>query len=409
MRGRGLIMDRFSFCLPTRFEFGEGVEREAGRLTARAGGTKVLVLFGGGSVRRSGLLARVLDSLDRALLDHVEMGGVRPNPLSDLVYEGIDLVRDEKVDFIIALGGGSVIDTAKAIAAGALYDGDFWDFYGGDLEPDRALPVGCVPTIAASGSEASPDSVITQAGSMLKRETSSEVLLPVFALLDPALTETLPPHQTAAGVTDMYSHLLERYLTNTREVEVTDRLIEGLMLAILEEAPKVMADPADYDARANLQWAACMAHNGLAGVGRTEDWASHEIEYALSSAYGVAHGAGLAVVMPAVMTYGLSHGPARLAQLARRVWGVAVADDRAAALEGIARMRAFTRSLGMPQTLEDVGGAAGDIERLAHETCFAGGRTGTVGGYIPFDEDDVRAIFGLMLRSSVDARPAQAA
>lgn len=400
-------MDRFSFCLPTRFEFGEGAEEKAGELVSYYGGTKVLILYGGGSVRRSGLLKRVRDSLDRVLLDHVEMGGVKPNPLSGLVYEGIDLVHDEEVDFILALGGGSVIDTAKAIALGALYQGDFWDFYEGGKVPDRALPIAAVPTIAASGSEASPDSVITSSKTGLKRETSSSVLVPTFAILNPALTETLPPYQTACGITDMYSHALERYLTNSRDVEVTDRILEGIMLGILDVAPRVMRDPTDYQARANLQWAACMAHNGMAGVGRTEDWASHDIEYALSSNYGVAHGAGLAVVMPAVMAYSLSHDVARFAQLARRVWGVTAADDRAAALEGIARQRAFTASLGMPVTLEDVGGCEGDISRLAHETCYEGGRDGTVGGFCHFGEKDVEAIFRLMLaESATQARAA---
>lgn len=401
-------MDNFSYRLPTHFEFGAGTEREAGRLVSRFGGTKVLVLFGGGSVVRSGLLKRVLGSLDRALLDHVVLGGVRPNPVDTLVYEGISFVRDEKVDFILAVGGGSVIDTAKAIACGAVYQGDFWDFYQGEREPDEALPVGCVLTIAASGSEASPDSVITQESTMLKRETSSEVLLPAFSILDPALTETLPAYQTACGATDMYSHLLERYLTNTQDVSITDRMIEGVMLSIIETAPRALAKPGDYQARANLMWAATVAHDNVCGVGRRQDWASHEIEYALSSAYGVAHGAGLAVVMPAVMRYCAKHDIARFAQLARRVWGVVEEDDEVAAYAGIEAQRSFFTSLGMPSTLEEVGGSAADIPRLAHETCFGGGRTGTVGGFVPFDEDDVTSIFVLMLSQEPSAQVAAA-
>lgn len=347
-------MEDFSYRLPTHFVFGHGSERETGRLVAHYSGTKVLVLFGGGSVERSGLLAHVLDSLDRALLDHVELKGVKPNPLLSTVYEGISLVRDERVDFILALGGGSVIDTAKAIAAGARYPGDVWDFYGGDRTPDRALPIGCVLTIAASGSEASPDSVITQDGSMLKRETSSSVLFPMFSILNPELTETLPAYQTACGITDMYSHLLERYVSRSSAVEVSDRMIEGLMLAIVDEASPVAEDPRDYDARANLMWAATMAHCGIAGVDRKHDWASHDIEYALSSRYGVAHGAGLAMVIPAVLTYYLDVEAAavpRLAQLARRVWGVDEADDMTAARAGVEAQRAFFVSLGMPTTL----------------------------------------------------------
>ena len=393
-------MEDFSYRLPTHFVFGHGSEREAGRLVAHYGGTKVLVLFGGGSVERSGLLARVLNSLDRALLDHVELKGVKPNPLLSTVYEGISLVRDEHVDFILALGGGSVIDTAKAIAAGARYPGDVWDFYGGDRTPDRALPVGCVLTIAASGSEASPDSVITQDGSMLKRETSSPVLLPTFSILNPELTETLPAYQTACGITDMYSHLLERYMSRSGAVGVSDRMIEGLMLSIVDEAASVAEDPRDYGARANLMWAATMAHCGIAGTDRKHDWASHDIEYALSSRYGVAHGAGLAVVIPAVLTYYLDVEVAavpRLAQLARRVWGVDETDDLTAARAGVEAQRSFFASLGMPTTLEEVGGKLEDIPSLASETCFAGGRAGTVGGYLPLDEHAVARIFSLML------------
>lgn len=390
-------MDNFSFNMPTRIVFGRDTETEVGRLVARYGGTRVLVLFGGGSVVRSGLLKRVFASLDRALLDHVELGGVQPNPRASMVYEGISLVKDEKVDFILAVGGGSVIDTAKAIAAGACYNGDFWDFFDGTREPEEALPVGCILTIAASGSEASVDSVITQDETMLKRDASSEVLRPVFSIMNPELTETLPAYQTACGITDMYSHLLERYLTNTQDVETTDRMIEGVMLAIIDQAPRVMADPADYEARANIMWAACMAHNNVCGVGRSHDWASHEIEYALSSKYGTAHGAGLAVTMPAVMTYCLDHDVARFARLARNVWGIDETDDRAAALAGIVAQKAFTTSIGMPATLGEVGGCEADIDELVHETCWGAGRTGHVGGFSPFDEQDVEKIFRLML------------
>lgn len=390
-------MDNFSFNMPTRIVFGRDTETEVGRLVARYGGTRVLVLFGGGSVVRSGLLKRVFASLDRALLDHVELGGVQPNPRASMVYEGISLVKDEKVDFILAVGGGSVIDTAKAIAAGACYNGDFWDFFDGTREPEEALPVGCILTIAASGSEASVDSVITQDETMLKRDASSEVLRPVFSIMNPELTETLPAYQTACGITDMYSHLLERYLTNTQDVETTDRMIEGVMLAIIDQAPRVMADPADYEARANIMWAACMAHNNVCGVGRSHDWASHEIEYALSSKYGTAHGAGLAVTMPAVMTYCLDHDVARFARLARNVWGIDETDDRAAALAGIVAQKAFTTSIGMPATFGEVGGCETDIDELVHETCWGAGRTGHVGGFSPFDEQDVEKIFRLML------------
>jgi len=393
-------MDAFSFSMPTRIEFGRGGECASGRLVRESGGHRVLVLFGGRSARHSGLIDRVETSLEDAGIGFLELGGVRPNPGSDLVYEGISLCREEGLDFVLAVGGGSVIDTAKAVAAGVPYPGDFWDFFGGSRTPREALGVGVVLTIAASGSEASPDSVITQDETMLKRETSSEVLLPRFSVMNPELTETLPAYQTACGITDMLSHVLERYLTNTQEVETSDRLLEGLMLAIIEEAPKVMADPHDYEARANLMWAACLAHNNVAGVGRSQDWASHDIEYALSSRFGCAHGAGLAIVMPAVMSYTCGHDPVRLARLAVRVWGCEDASDGtgATAREGIARFRAFLAALGMPTTLAEIGAGPDDIGAMAHETCCSGGRTGEVGGFVSLDEEDVRRILELSLR-----------
>ena len=242
--------------------------------------------------------------------------------------------------------------------------------------------------------------MITQSGTMLKRETSAEVLKPVFAVLDPALTETLPAYQTACGPVAMYSPALERYLSRSEAVGVTDRALEGIMLGIVDEAPRAMADPGSYDARANLMWAATLAHCDIVGVGRRQDWASHDIEYALSSRYGVAHGAGLAVTIPAVERFYLEHVPGAvglLARLARRVWGVTNADDRAASLSGIAAQRSFFASLGMPLTLDDIGGSAADIPELARETCFAGGRGGTVGGYAPLDESAVTAVFEAML------------
>ena len=235
-------MNNFTFYAPTYFAFGRDTELDTGKYVKRFGGSKVLVHFGGGSVVRSGLLDRVKQSLERKGLSYVELGGVKPNPRSGLVYEGIDLCRKEGVDFVLAVGGGSTIDSAKAIAAGAIYDGDFWDFYQGKLV-NEALPIGTVLTIAAAGSEGSPDSVITYEDGMFKRGATGEGLRPKFTILNPALTQTLPPYQTACGITDIMAHLYERYLTNTTDVECTDRVIEALMLTMINEAPKVMADP----------------------------------------------------------------------------------------------------------------------------------------------------------------------
>ena len=305
-------MENFTFYSPTYFSFGKDTESGAGALVKRFGGRKVLIHYGGGSVVRSGLLDRVKKSLSDEGVPFVELGGVKPNPRSGLVYEGIDLCKKEQVDFILAVGGGSVIDSSKAIAAGVLYDGDFWDFYCG-TPIKEALPVGTILTIAAAGSEGSPDSVITNENGMFKRGAGSDAIRPKFIILNPALTETLPAYQTACGITDIMAHLYERYLTNTKEVEVTDRLIEGLLLTMIHEGPRVIEDPNNYEARANIMWAGMMAHNNSCGVGRSQDWNSHNIEHELSAMYDCAHGAGLAVTMPAVFEYVMDHDVNRFA------------------------------------------------------------------------------------------------
>jgi len=391
-------MNNFTFYSPTYFVFGKDTECEAGKYVRRFGGTKVLIHYGGGSVVRSGLLGRVKASLEAEGIAYVELGGVRPNPRSSLVYEGIDLCRREGVDFVLAVGGGSTIDSAKAIAAGAIYDGDFWDFYEGKLV-ENALPIGTVLTIAAAGSEGSPDSVITKEEGMFKRGATGEGLRPAFSILNPALTQTLPPYQTACGVTDILAHLYERYLTNTTDVECTDRMIEALMLTMINEAPKVMKDPDDYQARANIMWAGMMAHNNSCGVGRTQDWASHDVEHELSATYDCAHGAGLAVVMPAVFTYNLDHNVMRFAQCAVRVWGCQMdfANPRNTALAGIEALRRFLASIGMPGNFEQLGAKEEDIPAMAHSACHGDVRTGTIGGFVALNETDVANIYRLML------------
>ncbi|MBQ7463967.1 MAG: iron-containing alcohol dehydrogenase [Lachnospiraceae bacterium] len=346
-------MENFDFYSPTEFVFGKDRENETGKYVKKHGGSKVLIHYGGGSVKRSGLLERVQASLDQEKIEYVLLGGVKPNPRSGLVYEGIEICKTEKVDFILAVGGGSTIDSAKAIAAGTVYDGDFWDFYMGK-RIEKALPVGTVLTIAAAGSEGSPDSVITKEEGMFKRGASGDAIRPKFSILNPALTQTLPPFQTAAGITDIMAHLYERYLTNTKEVEVTDRLIEGLLLTMIHEGPRVIADPDNYEVRANIMWAGMMAHNNSCGVGRSQDWNSHNIEHELSALYDCAHGAGLAVTLPAVFTYVMDHDVMRFAKAAVRVWGCEMDFDHpeVTAKEGIERLRRFFISIGMPKNFE---------------------------------------------------------
>ena len=391
-------MDNFTFYAPTYFAFGKDTENDTGKYVKRFGGSKVLVHFGGGSVVRSGLLDRVKQSLEKEGVAYVELGGVMPNPRSGLVYEGIELCRKEGVDFVLAVGGGSTIDSAKAIAAGVVYDGDFWDFYQGK-PVDRALPIGTVLTIAAAGSEGSPDSVITYEDGMFKRGASGEGLRPKFTILNPTLTQTLPPYQTACGVTDIMAHLYERYLTNTTDVECTDRVIEALMLTMINEAPKVMADPNDYQARANIMWAGMMAHNNCCGVGRTQDWASHDIEHELSAIYDCAHGAGLAVVMPAVFTYNMNHNVMRFAQAAVRVWGCQMEFEHPerTAKAGIEALRSFLISIGMPKNFAELGAKEEDIERMAKCACYGDARTGCIGGFVSLSQKDVENIYRLML------------
>lgn len=392
-------MENFNFYSPTFFAFGKDRESDCGDLVKRFGGSKVLIHYGGGSVVRSGLLDRVKESLKKAEIDFIELGGVMPNPRSGLVYEGIDLCKKEGIDFILAVGGGSTIDSAKAIAAGVVYDGDFWDFYQGKLI-EEALPIGTILTIAAAGSEGSPDSVITNEDGMIKRGATGDAIRPKFSILNPALTQTLPAYQTACGITDIIAHLYERYLTNTKDVEVTDRLIESLILTMKTEAPKVMANLEDYEARANIMWAGMVAHNNIVGVGRSQDWTSHQVEHELSAVYDCAHGAGLAVTMPAVFTYNLSHDVMRFAQIAVRVWGCQMdfANPERTAKDGIEALRSFLISIGMPKNFEELGAKEEDIERLAYTCCYGkGNEAGEIGGFVTLKQKDVEEIYKLMV------------
>lgn len=388
-------MNDFTYYAPTAYTFGRDAEKQAGTLSVRYLGNKVLIVIGGGSVRRSGLLDIVTASLSDAGVAYGILEGIRPNPVDGPVRQGIEIVREGKFTGLLAVGGGSVIDTAKAIALGALYDGDFWDFYCGKAKAERALPVGVVLTIPAAGSEGSGNSVITLEAEGRKISLRTDhVIRPRFALLNPEWTFTLPQQQTAAGIADMMAHIFERYFSPTEDVEVTDRVSEGVLRAIMAEAPKVMANPKDYQARANIMWCGTLAHNGVCGCGRTEDWSSHAMEHEISALYGVTHGAGLAVVFPAFMTYMAMHKPWRITQMARRVFDVDICNDVAAATEGIRRLRAFWRSLGLPLTFSDLNIDNPDIDTMVtklHQN------KGTLRGtYMPLDCNATREIYQLM-------------
>ena len=390
-------MENFNFYSPTYFAFGKGKECEVGALVKRFGGSKVLLHYGGGSVKHNGVFDSVTKSLNEAQIPYIELGGVKPNPRSGLVYEGLELCRKEKVDFILAIGGGSTIDSAKAIALGVPYEGDFWDFYCTNTVVENALPVGTVLTIAAAGSEGSGDTVITNEANMLKWAAHGDVLRPKFSILNPEFTCTLPAYQTACGITDIMMHVCERYFTNTTDVEFTDRLCEAVLKAMIEEAPKVMNNLNDYQARANIMWAGMIAHNNIVGVGREQDWASHEIEHELSALYDCAHGAGLAVIAPAWMKFVYKHDVNRFAQFAVRVWGCDMnfANPEITALEGISRFENFLRSIGMPVTFAELGAKEEDIPAMVRQLCKH--ENERVGNFVEIGAKEAEAIFRLAL------------
>jgi alcohol dehydrogenase YqhD (iron-dependent ADH family) len=385
-------MNNFRFWSPTEFIFGKNTVGKVGHLVKKRGGSKVLIHYGGQSAVKSGLLAQVENSLQDEFIDYVKLGGVQPNPVDTLVYQGIELCRKENVNFILAIGGGSVIDSAKAISAGVPYAGDFWNFFDRTVTINKALPVGSVLTIPAAGSEGSDSMVITKTSGNLKRGAGSSLIRPVFSIMDPVLTFTLPANQTVYGIADMMAHVMERYFTQTPAVEVTDRLCEAILLAIIKEAPIVLREPDNYEARANIMWAGTIAHNGICGVGREEDWATHGLEHELSAFYGVAHGAGLAVMFPAWMQYVYTSGMDRFVQFAERVWGIEHAGDKKeTALKGIKALKEFFSSLGLPVNFEQLGAKKSDIGALIETLQINSG--GRLGAFRPLDMKDAEAIY----------------
>lgn len=402
-------MNNFTFYSPTEFVFGKDTESQAGSLCKQYGASKVLVVYGGKSAIKSGLLDRVLDSIKAEGITAITLGGVQPNPTDPKVYEGIAMARKENVDFVLAVGGGSVIDTAKAICAGVPYDGDFWDFFIGKAVVKAALPVAVVLTIPAAGSEGSGNAVITREATLQKLGVRAKKLLrPRFAIMNPELTFTLPAWQTASGIADMMAHILERYLSNSEDVMIGDRLCEGSLLAIMDAAERVMENPEDYGARANIMWSGMVAHNDTCSAGRDEDWACHQMEHELSAMYNVTHGAGLAVMFPAYLTFMSHHNPDKVAQLAIRVFGVKAStpeiedmeaeEKETVALEGVARLRNFFKTtLKLPVTLPDLGIPEPDIDNLVrklHENKGA-----SFGAFYTLTPDVSREIFNLAMQN----------
>lgn len=382
-------MNNFEFCCPTKIIFGRNTE---GRVGTEAGkfGKKVMLHYGGGSIKKSGLYDRVTASLKEAGLEFVELSGVKPNPGLGLVREGIRFCRESGVDFILAVGGGSVIDSAKAISMGLHYGGDVWDFFSGKAAVKEVTPLGVVLTIPAAGSEASNGTVITNEEGWYKRPYGDQLLRPGFAIMNPELTYTLPAYQTACGAADIMAHVMERYFTNAADVDLTDRLCEAVLKTVIKNTPIALKEPNNYAARAEIMWASTLAHNDLLGTGRKEDWASHNIEHELSGIYDVAHGAGLAVVFPAWMEYVYRHDIERFAQFAVRVWEVdyAFENPEETALEGIKRMKRFFTEIGLPVSLKELSIPGDRLEEMAEKATEAG----TLGNFAKLGKADVLSI-----------------
>ena len=397
LRGKAENMENFEFVSPTRFVFGHDVETQVGERLASDGARRVLIHYGGGSAVASGLIARVRASLEQAGVTVFELGGVRPNPEIALVREGVTLCKREEIDWIVAVGGGSVIDSAKAISNGACIEEDVWELFETKRPNPVTLPIAVVLTIPAAGSEASKNTVVSNDELGRKTGYANDNHRPRYAFMNPELTFTLPPFQTAAGITDMFCHLLERFFDDVGAVPVTDNLNLSLMKTVRAEAPRVLVDPENYDARANIMWAGMLCHQGLAGVGRHEDWATHGLEHELSALDpSITHGAGLAVMFPAWMEYVCDANYARFAYYGREVFGLAPTGDlEADALSAIDETRMFFASLGMPTTLEELGVGEEDIERMI--PTLRANKGEVLGSMKKLDMDDARAIYRLAL------------
>lgn len=388
-------MENFQYYTPTKIIFGRGTEEQTGQLAAEQGCKKVLVHYGGGSVVKSGLLERIYRSLDAAGIPYVSLGGVVPNPRLSLVYEGIRLARKEQVDFILAVGGGSVIDSAKAIGYGVANEGDVWDFYEKRRTAKACLPIGVVLTIAAAGSEMSDSSVITKEEGWLKRGYSSNYARARFAVMNPELTMTLPKYQTASGCVDIMMHTMERYFNRGENMEMTDGISEHLLRTVMKNAKILMNEPDNYQARAEVMWAGSLSHNGLTGCGTGGgDWASHQLEHELGGMFDVAHGAGLAAVWGSWARYVMDAAPERFAKFAVNVMGVEPeAEKLKTAQKGIEAMEDFYRALDMPVCIGDMGIELTEeqMRELAEKCSHFGKRT--IGCIKKLDQEDMYQIY----------------
>jgi alcohol dehydrogenase len=388
-------LENFVFQNTTKIIFGKSTEKSAGAEIKKYS-NKVLLHYGGQSIKKYGLYERVIKSLADAGIEFIELSGVQPNPVLSMVKEGIELCRKNNIGFILAVGGGSVIDSAKAIAIGVPYEkGDVWDFFMGKAKAEAAVSIGVILTITASGSESSVVSVILNEKTQMKKGYHSSLMLPKFAILNPELTYTLPAFQTACGSADIMSHIFERYFTQSKNTDLTDRFCEGALKTVVENTPIVLANPENYDARAELMWASTLAHNGLLGTGRIEDWSSHKIGHELGAVYGVTHGATLSVIFPAWMKYVYKQNIGRFKQFAFRVWRVdpCFGDDESIALEGIKKLGDFFKEIGLPTTLKELNIGDDKFEEMALKEL----QWGPIGNFMKLQKEDIVNILKLAM------------
>lgn len=384
-------MQNFTYHTPTKVFFGRDTEKDVGQIIKDYGYKKIMLQYGKGSIKKSGLYDVIVSSLNENGIEFVEMGGVEPNPKVSFVREAVKVAREEKVELILAVGGGSVLDSSKTTAIGAMNDSDIWDIITGKGKAEKALPVGCVLTISAAGSEMSRSAVLTNTELNMKRGLGSDLNRCKFAICNPELTCTVDKYQTACGIVDIMAHTMERYFTPFDATDLTDRLAEGLLKSVIESGKILMTDPENYDARANIMWASSLSHNGLTGCFRRDALAVHQLEHALSGEFDhIAHGAGLAVLFPAWGRYVYKSNTARFAQFARRVWDVTEVDDEKASLQGVEKMAEYFASLGMPTKLSDFG-IENVADRLADLCTF--GKTRAVESQIILGYDEIKDIF----------------
>ncbi|MGN1370656.1 MAG: iron-containing alcohol dehydrogenase [Candidatus Coprovivens sp.] len=389
-------MHNFNYYTPTKIVFGKETEYEVGKLIKEQKCQKVLIHYGGGSVIKSGLLNRVKESLTKENISFVELGGVVPNPRLSLVYEGISLCQKENVDFILAVGGGSVIDSSKAIGYGVTNDGDVWDFYDYKRTPKSCLPIGVILTISAAGSEMSNSSVITNDNGNIKRGYSNDYSRPKFAIMNPELTMTLPPYQTSCGIVDILMHTMERYFTKNGTMELTDHLSEALLKSVMNYGKKLMENPLDYQARAEIMWAGSLSHNGLMGCGTLDngDWSTHKLEHELSGMYDVAHGAGLSAIWSSWAKYVYKDCKERFLKFAINVMEIPyIKDDDTTIILGIEKMTNYYKSINMPTNIKELGITPTAEELIVMSKKCSKAVNGTCGSIKKLKEQDMLTIY----------------